>query len=447
MFADLIKPTGRERSVVAAILACGVIARLVWVVRPEQIKPLITESHNVAVSLAKTGRFADPFGNGGGPTAHVGMLTPLPSALAYRLFGVDTPLAEFILSIWAAAVVVFGLWLLWRLAVLLQVPRLARIGAIAFIALVPLQFGLEMREGRSWEVNLAVLLLVWTLLRLVEADRKPDVGARALAVTGALAGFLYIVSPPAGLAAVMAIALFHLLRLPLRHWWIAPAGFVLVAGLLAGFWAARNMERLGKPILLRDNLDLELALSNYSGALAPPNADAAYVARMQEIHPLGFGAAIKKLDAAGGEVAYYHQLGREADAWIVAHPFEFLELCAKRLEQFYLPPRWFWGMFGAPGKLVWLRQELEWTATIAGFLALIILAWLKRPYVYILCAILGCSAIYILVQPTLRYRYLVSSLLIVMAFDGMARLYSYLRHEAPLARAAIGHAPDPDADA
>ena len=54
-----------------------------------------TESHNIAVSLARTGRFADPFANGGGLHGpSFGMLTPLPSAVAYRLFGVDTPAAE-----------------------------------------------------------------------------------------------------------------------------------------------------------------------------------------------------------------------------------------------------------------------------------------------------------------------------------------------------------------
>ena len=133
----------------------------------------------------------------------MGMLTPLPSALAYRLFGADTPLAEFVLSIWAVAVVSIGFWLAWRLACALEVPRLARIAAVAFVALVPLQFGLETREGRSWEVNLAVVLLLWVLLRLVLADKK-DTGPRDLAMTGAIGGFLFIVSPPAGLAAVAA---------------------------------------------------------------------------------------------------------------------------------------------------------------------------------------------------------------------------------------------------
>ena len=421
----------------AAIIACGAAARLVWASNGQQLNAVTTESHGVAVSLARAGRFADPFGNGGGPTAHVGMLTPLPSALAYRLFGVDTPLAEYALSIWAVAIVSIGFWLAWRLACALEVPRLARVAAVAFVALVPLQFGLETREGRSWEVNLAVALLLWVLLRLVLADKKQTISPRELALTGAIGGLLFIVSPPAGLSALAAIGIFQLLRLRLSQCWIAPAAFAVIAGLLGGFWAERNLAELGQPIALRDNFGLELDLSNYSGAVHPADPHAAYLARIYDIHPLKYGPAMSKMRAAGGEVSYYQKLGREAESWIFAHPREFLFLSTQRLAQFYLPPRWFWGTFGGAGQIIWLRQLLAWVTAIAGFSTLVVMAYRKRGYAYVLAATLACSGVYILVQPILRYRYLISSLLILLAFDGAARAAKYVSSRRPAIRATL----------
>ena len=71
--------TSGERLIVISMLICGALARFVVGNSANDYSPLLGESHNVAVSLSTTGRFADPFGYPSGPTAHVGMLTPLPS--------------------------------------------------------------------------------------------------------------------------------------------------------------------------------------------------------------------------------------------------------------------------------------------------------------------------------------------------------------------------------
>ena len=59
------------------------------------------------------------------------------------------------------------------------------------------------------------------------------------------------------------------------------------------------------------------------------------------------------------------------------------------------------------------------------FCTLVVMAYSKRAYAYVLVAVLACSATYIVIQPILRYRYLVSSLLILLAFDGAARLVGF----------------------
>src|SRR6185312_6717593 len=77
------------------------------------------------------------------------------------------------------------------------------------------------------------------------------------------------------------------------------------------------------------DLGLEVAVSNYSGAVANPNV--AYFNRLKEIHPIAIGA--RELDAKGGEVAYYHALGRQDLDWIAAHPWDFLNLCGQEVHR------------------------------------------------------------------------------------------------------------------
>jgi hypothetical protein len=421
----------REASIVMAILICGALARFVVGKGASDLSPAPgNEIHNVAVSLAVTGRFANPFGYPSGPTAHVGMLTPLPAAFIYWLFGGDSPYAEFILYCWAAFLVCLSIWLCWRLAVVLDAPRAARLAAVAVAALAPLQFRLEMTENKFAEVSLATVVLIWFLHKLAESDVKV-LTRGSLVLIGASTGFLFILSSASGLGAILSAALFHKLRVPPRQWWIAPVFMVLVAGSLAGFWAERNMRELGAPIFLRDNLGLELALSNHSGAVHPADAHGAYLTRFKEIHPMWMAAG--ELDAKGGEVAYYHTLGQQVRNWTVAHPWEFLHLCGRRLIEFFLPSRWFWSPMGVRvvPPLVNLRQLVVWAAALGGLATLFVMAPRQRPYAYILVAVLGCSLIYILVQPVLRYRYMISTVLIFCALDGAFRLIAHIRANVP----------------
>jgi hypothetical protein len=418
-----LTPRSREPLIVIAFLICGGLARVF--VPNGTTTPFRFESYNVAASLVTTGRFADPFGYPSGPTAHVGMLTPLPSALAYWLFGVGSPRAEYILTVWTVFLVCLSIWLCWRLAVALEAPLGGRIAAVAVAALAPLYLAIEVRIARNWEVLPATVILIWILLKLAEADAGVFTRGR-LVLIGASAGFLFILSPPAGLAAIVSLGLFHLLRAPLRQWWIAPVSTLVVAGLLAGPWALRNMRELGAPIFLRDNFGLELAIANYPGAVHPADQRLADWSRMTEIQTMHLTEA--QLRAAGGEVAYYRAMGQTAREWIAAHPWDFLTLCGRRFVEFFLPPSWFWSPYSAtPERFSGLRQFIVWLAALGGLATLVAMAPFRRPYAYILVAILACSLPYVLTHPDLRYRYPISTLLIFCALDGSFRLFTYLR--------------------
>ena len=135
-----------------------------------------------------------------------------------------------------------------------------------------------------------------------------------------------------------------------------------------------------------------------------------------------------ELKAKGGEVAYYHALEEQVRAWVAAHPWEFLNLSVRRFIEFFLPPRWFWSLFwGGHVHLIGLRQSVIWASTLGGLATLVMMARRRRPYGYILIAVLGCSLIYILVQPIPRYRYMISTILIFCALDGAFRLLAHIR--------------------
>jgi hypothetical protein len=355
MFFTLVKPP-REPLIVIALLICGALVRLVV---PSGITaPYRFEVFNVAASLVTTGRFADPFGYPSGPTAHVGMLTPVPSALAYWLFGVGSPRAEYLLTVWTVFLVCLSIWLCWRLAVALDAPRGGRIAAVAVAALAPLHIAIEVRYGRNYETIPATVILIWILVKLAEADA--GVLTRGwLVLMGASAGFLFVLMPTAGLGAIVALALFHLLRTPFRQWWIAPASTLAVVGLLVGPWAVRNMHEVGAPIFLRDDFSLELAFGNYPGAVHPADPRLAYWSRMTEVQPMSMTEA--KLRAAGGEVAYYRTLGQTAREWIGAHPWDFFALCRHRFVEFFFPPSWFWSQnLATPERFSGLGHSIDW---------------------------------------------------------------------------------------
>lgn len=415
-----------ESLIVALFILAGAVARLIWTSSGEHLKTLNNESHNIATSLALKGEFADAFYRGSGISAHIGMLTPIPSSLAYKIFGIDTASAEWALVLYATAVVSVTFWLCWKLARKIGTPLPARVCAIALLSLTPLQFGLETREGRAWEVNLAALGLIWVLNRIVAENESLETKYKEAALTGAASAFLFILSPPAGLAASIAMGLFEYLNFDSRRLFGRLGAFLLVLTVVSGFWAFRNFSEIGDPIPLRDNFGLELDIANYPGAVNPINEKEQFLQRITDIHPVSLGHGLAAMKISGGEARYYKKLGAEAKDWIIKNPINFAFLTSRHLRQFFFPPSWFWGTFGGGGQNVAIRLLITWCLAATGLISLVYLSISKANYLYVLSATIAASIPYAFVQPTLRYRYLISTILIFVAFDGAARCFGFL---------------------
>lgn len=416
-----------ERSVVAGLLIIGIIIRLGWVFgNPEGLSPRTTESQKVAVSLATTGEFANAFRPDSGPTAHVSPLMPHLVASVYRAGGVDTPRSELVLSLIAIGLISLSFLFTYGMARELGVPYWARAGALAIVTLLPLQLQLEARELKVWEAPLVVATVTGALFWALRLDRRPDLkwlSVAALLVPGAI---MFIASPPAALAIFAVAGLLALRRLPARHWPGLAIVAVAMTTLVTLPWALRNEEVLGRMIWSRSNGGLELALAYNDTLLLTADRRAGYVARLAEIHPHPIkGEGYAALRAAGGELAYFDRLSAEARDWIVGHPDGTVTLLFRHLRQYLVPPAWFFDTWGPPARATEVRRWILALPMLVGLIGLPFLIASNRRYLYPAFALVLLMGPYIVVQPILRYRYLVWTLVVFLAFAAVSAAFNW----------------------
>lgn len=426
-----------EGLLVVGILLLGAVYRFVWLLSQRSgLSPVIGEMQNVATTFARTGVLGDPYGPGSGPTTHVGPVMPILQGTVYRLAGIETPLAEGILVWIAIGFVIGGIYFFWRSFKELGLPAPFRVAAVAFAALPPLNFNLELRALRSFEGAFAVALValsLWTILRL---DRRSSLTWRDFLGPTFVAALLFLLNPPAGMAVLAALGLLTLKRVPVRRWVSVGlcTGVALVAVL--GPWAWRNVVVFDKPIFTRGNFGLEFSIGFHPAALSDANPKQVYLARMEEVHPFMDPrprAEVVRL----GEIAYFAKLQAETDAWISANPQGAATLALRHLRDFWFPPQWVWGTFLGPGaalpSALPIRQGIIWVSSLLALLALG-LRLARDPlgrYLYVGCLLILPSLPYILVQPMLRYRYLIETLCVFLAAELVWRLWRSVSSKAP----------------
>jgi hypothetical protein len=97
-------------------------------------------------------------------------------------------------------------------------------------------------------------------------------------------------------------------------------------------WAVRNYEVLGRVLFVRDNLPLELYVSNNGRAEAGMRESTA----MATLHP---NSSVPEAEAVRsmGESAYMRDRGRIALEWIASHPARFAALTISRVWRYWFP--------------------------------------------------------------------------------------------------------------
>jgi len=359
------------------------------------------ESRNIAISLAKTGNFADPFSVPTGKTAHLEPIPPFLTSLIYRIWGI-TDRAEFVHGILCAlfSTLTCGLTVLFGIE--MGLSRFTSLCGGMIAALAP--NGLQLRSDLT-ELNgaLGTALFVSAVLVMLRARRY---GASPLLpfVSGVLSGLTILTwnSLLAPLAALMVCAAIPVRWNPLR----LPPSSVLVMILSASVvvlpWSLRNLRVFHQWVTVRSNLGLEFRLAQNDFSQGG----------FSTIHPAG-SPETRGLMRRVGEPAAYAALGRDGLQWVRAHPVEFAKRMLKRMVAFWIPK--------GPS----LRYAASFAVALAALCGFLLLLIQKHPAALVVGIVwLTFPAVYYLVRSHPRYQqpiafslYLMASVPISFVFD------------------------------
>jgi len=319
--------------VLLVLLSFGVRAALLssWANTHENFYRLGGETGRVALSLLRTGQFADPYMIPTGPTAHTLPLWPALLALIYQAFGI-TATAGYVRALVAMSSysALFALlpWFARRLGLGTRAGILAGVAG----ALIPQQ-GLDeiIGFGVSAHAALALGLLTVTFLNRWTADRCT---AAVSVLLGLGCGAAFHVSPPL-LLVVLGNLTFELWWKRERRRWLLAACVAAGAAMACVPWTWRNYTALHDLFFIRSNFGLELRIANHPGADA--DIDVTYARAGTLRHPsenLEEARQVRDL----GEAEYNRRARNEALAWIGTHPAEFLRLTLMRFLHFWCGP-------------------------------------------------------------------------------------------------------------
>lgn len=383
-----------------AILLLLAVTTLVLYPVPEQVRVMPLgqmgyESLSIAESLAHGRGFAEPFRQiDTGPSAHLAPVFPAFLAMIIKNTSSDESA-----MIW---MVRFS-----TLMVLLQVclmPLLARYMGIGFytgvgasvlwlVALVPREF--------FWEQNYSGVLITLMAFLMVMALRK-ELTTPWLIICAALWGVLLLLCPVALLALVAWFVVLFFWRRQKKKTLVVLAVLPL---LMVAPWMIRNYNAFHRVVFVRDNLGIEMSVSNNSCASFSfvlnemsncysqfhPNEN------LEEIHKVG----------ELGEVAYNQEQMQVAKTWIKENKGAFVGLTVKRFVAFWVP------MFLSDELIVihnrnfysLLRDVIVSVASLLGVLGAVLL-WMKNRSVcvVILIWLVTFPVIYYLTQYNERAR-------------------------------------------
>jgi 4-amino-4-deoxy-L-arabinose transferase-like glycosyltransferase len=286
----------------------------------------------IAISLMKTGEFADPYIIPTGPTAHLPPIPPLKDSLIYRALGL-TYRAGYVraISIILTTSVLYAMlpWFSERLGTGRAAGVIGGlVGAISGLA------------GGIWDMlpghgeYLTGLILGLVLVAFLRRWREGSAGWRGSLLLGLAIGAAFHVQP-ALLPVILGCMLFEL-------WWLKnPRQWALVGVSVLGIvlaclpWGRRNYRTFNAVFFIRSNLGHELRIGNNEDAEA--TFAEMYVEDMRHHSPRGSGLEARKLIDLG-EVQYMRQAGGEAWEWISAHPAQSLWLTAQRFANLWAGP-------------------------------------------------------------------------------------------------------------
>ncbi len=311
--------------------AIRAILLAVWVSNHQDFYRLGGEIGRVALTLCRTGQFADPYMIPTGPTAHPTPLSPALLALICHFLGITEAAGYVCAMVGIASYSTLSALMPW-LARELGMGARAGILTGVFCAIIPMQgLGEAIGLGAVAHASLAFALLVVAFLRRWRAARASAVASMML---GLACGAAFHVLPPL-LLVVLGYLIFEL------GWKRSRRQVLLAACVAAGAilacipWTWRNYAALHGLFFIRSNFGLELRIANHPGADADIEVTLARQGTLR--HPsenLDEARLVRDL----GEAEYNRRARDEALEWIRTHPADFLRLTWMRFLHFWCGP-------------------------------------------------------------------------------------------------------------
>ena len=386
------------------------------------------ETGSIAAALATHKGFSDPFNKETGPTAWLTPVYPSLVALAFRIFGVRSLAAFYLLvflNILFSTAVCVPIYLVGQ-----RVSGHATAGAAAWLwALYPSAIMVPFEW--IWDTSLATFLaalLLWATLELAESTRWRDWCAYGL-----LCGFTLMTSPSLGmllpfLLGWSAYRAYRQFPASAIQTLLRPALALGLAILCCVPWTVRNYSVFHRLIPLRSNFPFELYIGNNEN--------------YADDHPRFPPAITKERETVRyfhmGEVSFMDEEMRKARLFISSHPRKVLILFADRFLAF-----WTGAPFALRNFLVtdsWLVRTLLLSATLSGIGALagtVVLFWRGNPFAVPLAAYpLLFPLVYYITHTSLRYRHPIEPVVLLLttiaaSLPGELVLRRFLRATGP----------------
>ena len=355
----------RTRHWCLLIFAVAFALRVAGVVATHQYYNLERfEMERIALSLASTGVYGNPYAIPTGPSAHVSPVYAIVLAGIFRVFGTGVP-GEMVKQFFACAVTALQCALMPVVARKFGFNALAGLIAGFGAALLPLKFATE-TQG-DWESNWAALALMLVAVLTIKLWTSRDFSARQAVWNGLGWGLGLLVSW--SFAPLYAAMLLTGVSVAGRAKLARYAVFVTVmTGCVAvclAPWVFRNWLAFGAFIPGRTNTGIELRISNNDQA--SPRESVNFERGVYHLyHPLQSVTEARKVLNLG-EVEYNRRLLNEARAWIAAHPARFAQLTAGRFGLY-----WFF-----PDRQHLPKTAILWARTLLAIAGLAV-AWRSR---------------------------------------------------------------------
>lgn len=269
-------------------------------------------------------------------------------------------------------------------------------------------YGLEITT--PFETTIVSALVILATIFAVRGGWHRNASERSCLLQGALWGILLLFNTTVLiiLMSLIAVAAAQYGRLwPKPFLWRVSLTAIALS-LVVGPWIFRNYQRFHRFIFIRDNLGLELNVSNSDRARPTLEEN-----RLVMSHP-NITPAETTLILQLGEVAYHHDKMKSAMAWIRTNPPRFLALALDRSRFFWFPP-----------DLSRRYRYPVWLVTAAGFVGL---GWMflrhKAAAGSLATLLLSYSAVFAIIQTDFRYRMPVYSFSILPAAYACCRIVS-----------------------